>query len=307
MRTRVVRCSAPRRPVGRVLALLVLGLALAAAAGPAPAQPARLAEHVLLVTLDGARPDGLRGAGIDALLQEAAASMHAQTTVPPLTASAHMSMVSGVGPDRHGVRENDWRPGMPYPRVPTIFSAAKQAGLRAALFTQKGYVRVIADPQYLDRVELVRWRPATLTADLVEATAAYVRAARPHLTLAHISEPDVVGHAEGWMSFAYLQALRRGVAAVGALRQAYRDAGLDGRTVVIVTADHGGIERDHRVVVPEVMTVPWIMMGPGVKRGVALERRIAVYDTAPTILAVLGVPVPPGWVGTVVEEAFEGR
>jgi len=87
--------------------------------------------------------------------------------------------------------------------VPTIFSVAKQAGLRTALFTQKPYVPVIADPRYMDRVELVRWRPATLTSDLIEAAGTFIRSAQPHLMLAHISEPDAVGHAEGWMSFGF--------------------------------------------------------------------------------------------------------
>lgn len=65
MRTRGVRCCAPVRPVGRVLVLPVLGPWLAAAALPAFAQPSRVADHVLLATLDGARPSG-RGGGKEA-------------------------------------------------------------------------------------------------------------------------------------------------------------------------------------------------------------------------------------------------
>lgn len=196
------------------------------------------AQYVLVISIDGARPDGLRAAGIGPLLDEASYSMSAQTTVPPSTAPSHMSMVSGVGPDKHGVRDNNWRPGHPYPAVPTMFSVAKRAGLRTAIFTQKVYVPVVADPQYMDRVELVPWRPATLTSDLVSAASAYIRAARPHVMLAHISEPDAAGHAEGWMAFLYLQALRRSIAGIGTLRQALRDAGIAEQTLVIVTADH---------------------------------------------------------------------
>ncbi|MDR7523236.1 MAG: alkaline phosphatase family protein [Armatimonadota bacterium] len=290
---------------------LILSLTLAASAllvGP-PAVvgqpgPAARAQHVLLISLDGARPDGLRAAGIGPLLEESSSSMTAQTTRPPVTLPSHISMVSGVGPDRHGIRENDWRPGMPYPAAPTIFSLGKQAGLRTALFTQKPYVLAIANPQVTDRVDLVRWRPASLTADLVEAATAHLRSARPHIMLAHISEPDAVGHAEGWMSFAYLQALRRSVAAVATFRQALRDAGIEAQTLVIITADHGGIDRDHRVLVPEVLTIPWIALGPGIRKGAALERSIVIYDTAPTVLHALGLPIPAGWDGRPVVEAW---
>jgi predicted AlkP superfamily pyrophosphatase or phosphodiesterase len=286
------------------IALLVLTLLTAASRLVAqPATGAR-AQYVLLISIDGARPDGLRSVGIAPLPQEASFSMTAQTTVPPLTAPSHMSMVSGVGPEKHGVRDNEWRPGRPHPAVPTIFSLAKQAGLRTVLLTQKPYVPVVADPRYMDRVELVRWRPATLTSDLTEAAVAVLRSIQPHVALVHISEPDAVGHAEGWMSFGYLQALRRAVGAVGALRQVLRDAGVEEQALVIITADHGGIGRDHVALVPEVLTIPWIALGRSVKKDWAIERRVVIYDTAATVLYALGLPIPAGWDGTPVVEAF---
>lgn len=286
-----------------------LVVALLALLPPADAQsgPAGRVQHVLVISLDGARPDGLRAAGIGPVLEEASYTMTAQTTVPPTTAPSHMSMVSGVGPERHGVRDNNWRSGRPFPTAPTIFSVAKRAGLRTALFTQKPYVPVIADPQYMDKVELVRWLPATLTSDLVAAVSGYLRSANPQVMLAHISEPDAVGHAEGWMSFGYLQALRRSVAGIGSLRQALRDAGIEAQTLVIVLADHGGIDRDHVAIVPEVMTIPWIALGSGVKKGSVIERPIVIYDTAPTVLFALGMAIPEGWDGKPVVEAFAAR
>ena len=262
------------------------------------------AQYVLVISIDGARPDGLRAAGIAPVLSEASYSMTAQTTRLPVTLPSHMSMVSGVGPEKHGIRENDWRSGMPYPAVATIFTVAKQPGFRTALFTQKPYVLAIANPQVMDKVELVAWRPATLTADLLAAAGAYIRAARPHVMLAHISEPDTLGHAEGWMSFGYLQALRRAVGGIGTLRQALRDAGIEAQTAVIVTADHGGIERDHRVLAPEVLTIPWIALGSGIRRDVLIERPIMVYDTAATVLYALGLTAPSGWDGKPVVDAF---
>ncbi|MDR7543406.1 MAG: alkaline phosphatase family protein [Armatimonadota bacterium] len=291
--------------MGKVTALLaaLAVLAVGSAVG-AQQRPASRARHVLIISIDGARPDGLRVAGIGSILQEASASMTAQTTVPPTTASAHMSMVSGVGPEKHGVRDNTWRPGRPHPPVPTVFSVSKQAGLRTALFTQKPYVPVIADPRYMDRVELVPWRSATLTSDLIAAASAYIRSAKPHVVLAHISEPDAAGHADGWMSFAYLQALRRAVSGIGLLRQALREADIEEQTLVIITADHGGIDRDHVTTVPEVMTIPWIAQGSGVKQSLEIQRAIVIYDTAATVLYALGLDVPQGWDGKPLTEAF---
>jgi predicted AlkP superfamily pyrophosphatase or phosphodiesterase len=72
---------------------------------PLLAQPAAgaRAQHVLVISLDGARPDGLRAVGIGSLLEESSHSMTAQTVRPPVTLPAHLSMVSGVGPEKHGV------------------------------------------------------------------------------------------------------------------------------------------------------------------------------------------------------------
>ncbi len=293
----------------RFLALLLAATVCFSSATPLAAQalPGARAQYVLLVSIDGARPDGLRAAGVGPILQEGSYSMTAQTTVPSGTAPTHMSMVSGVGSEKHGVRDNSWEPGRPYPAAPTIFSVGKRAGLRTALFTQKPYVRVIADPQYMDRVELVPWRPATLTSDLIAAASAYIRSARPHVMLAHISDPDAAGHAEGWMSFGYLQSLRRALSGVGSLRQSLRDAGIEAQTLVIVTADHGGIDKDHVAVVPEVLTIPWIILGSGVKKGHAIEQPVRIYDTAATILHALGMTVPADWDGKAVIEAFAAR
>lgn len=290
----------------RVFAVLIGVLVSLAGAAPALSQPAPSAPYqcVLLVSIDGARPDGLRASNVGPLLDEATYTMNARTTVPPVTAPSHMSMVSGVGPERHGVRTNLWRPGAPYPTVPTAFSEAKRAGMRTGLFTQKSYVMGISDPRYLDRSELVPARAATMTPDLVAAVGAFIRTARPHFTLAHISEPDFAGHAQGWMSFAYLQALRRAVAGIAALRQSLRDAGIEEQCMVIVTADHGGIGRDHVELVPEVLTIPWLAIGRGTRKGFVIERPIVIYDTAATALQALGLPVPQGWDGRPVVEAF---
>lgn len=298
------------RAVGlRALALLLAVAACIVAATPLVAQPpaGARAQYVLLVSIDGGRPDGLRAAGAGSLIQEGSYSMTAQTTIPPVTAPTHMSMVSGVGSEKHGVHDNSWVPGRPFPAASTIFSVGKRAGLRTALFTQKPYVRVIADPQHMDRVELVPWRVATLTPDLVAAASAYIRSARPHIILAHISETDAVGHADGWMSFGYLQSLRRALSGVESLRQALRDAGIEAQTLVIVTADHGGIDKDHVVIVPEVMTIPWIALGAGVKKGHAIEQPVRVFDTAATILHALGLAIPDGWDGRPVLEVFAAR
>ncbi len=52
------------------------------------------------------------------------------------------------------------------------------------------------------------------------------------------------------------------------------------------------------------MTIPWIVVGPGVGAGLLLEKTVRIYDTAPTALAFLGLRMPEDVDGDVVHEIF---
>jgi arylsulfatase A-like enzyme len=49
----------------------------------------------------------------------------------------------------------------------------------------------------------------------------------------------------------------------------------------------------------------FIMAGPNVRQGVALERQVRSIDVAPTICYLLGIPMPKNVEGGVVYEALE--
>jgi arylsulfatase A-like enzyme len=75
-------------------------------------------------------------------------------------------------------------------------------------------------------------------------------------------------------------------------------------TVTLVVSDHGGHGRSHGTDCDEDMTIPWILHGPGVRPGTALDGGIRIYDTCPTLAHLLGLPASPAWDGRVVDEAL---
>lgn len=267
---------------------------------PGMAAPAGRVQHVLLVSIDGARPDGLRQASLSFLLSEAAYTWNAQTIFPPKTIPAHTSMLTGLAPEKHGVLFNEWQPSMGYVKVPTIFTVAKQAGLRTAMFTGKEKFGLYADPAIIDKFESVPFyldrpgwpRTGKTMEDVARAAAAYIVSAKPQLIFVHFADPDSVGHDSGWMSGPYLQTLQRVPAALLILIRALREAGIGEQTLIIITADHGGKGRDHGTRNPEDMTIPWMAVGPGVKKNYQIQLPVVIYDTAPTILVALGLPLP---------------
>ena len=70
-------------------------------------------KKVLLILVDGMRPDGLLGCGnafADTLLEHAQYALDAQTVMPSVTLPCHMSLFHSVTPERHGILTNTYVP-----------------------------------------------------------------------------------------------------------------------------------------------------------------------------------------------------
>jgi arylsulfatase A-like enzyme len=113
-----------------------------------------------------------------------------------------------------------------------------------------------------------------------------------------------VGHRHGWMSEPYLEAVHQADRAIGLVLGALRKAGRLAGTACLVLADHGGHDFDHSAGLAEDLTIPWIVSGPGVRRGHQVAAPVDITDTAPTITHLLGLPMPAEWTGRVVTEAL---
>jgi hypothetical protein len=96
--------------------------------------------------------------------------------------------------------------------------------------------------------------------------------------------------------------------AVGAILDALAERALLERTVVVFVADHGEELLEHGWVghastaqeaklVPEVLRIPLLLVGPGVVRGEVSHRLAQHVDVMPTVLGLLGVEAPGGMDG----------
>ena len=94
----------------------------------------------------------------------------------------------------------------------------------------------------------------------------------------------------GGMGGSYGRAIATTDAALGRLLSDVDKAYGAGNYSVIVTADHGGHDFDHGSDDPRDVTIPWIAWGQGVRQGTSYGVRIETFDTAPTVLWMLGVP-----------------
>ncbi len=260
----------------------------------------------ILTIFDGCRPDALAQAHTphtDSLWQGGAYSWCAQSVAPSYTLPTHMSMFRGVSPARHGVTDNSFQPSAV--AFPSIIDIAHHNGRQTAMFYSWEQLRDLSAHGSLT-VSYCRDGAVTADADQIVAAQAadLLLQEQPDLVVVYLAESDLVGHASGWMSAPYLAAVERMDRALGSVLDALQRAGLRDEYTVLLLADHGGHDFTHGTDAPEDLTIPWILNGPAVKRGHAINGPVRIIDTAATIAYLLGIPCPQVWEGQPVREAL---
>lgn len=299
-----------RRPRGVVAlgATTMVVFLSGAGARPAPVRHGAVSDHVIVISLDGMRPDALMkygGSTLERLAREGTYSIDAQTIFPSKTLPSHTSMLTGQPPERHGITWNsDETDEVGEVAVPTVFEVAKSAGYTTAAFFSKSKFHHLQKPGTLDYTQAPeggdKWMATRTVGDVIN----YLHHERPNLLFVHIAETDYAGHSFGWMSFAYKWAVKRADAGVAAVMKAADGAYGKGNYTMIVTADHGGHDRNHGSLEPVDMTIPWIAWGQGVQPGLHIGAGVRTMDTAATVLWLLGVNEPGDWAGRPVAAAY---
>ncbi|HVL70218.1 MAG TPA: alkaline phosphatase family protein [Vicinamibacterales bacterium] len=279
-------------------------------APPAPAWSAsRLTPHVMLISIDGLRPDAIGAVAaptFQRLIREGSYTLKATTISPSKTLPSHTSMLTGQPPERHRVLWNTPATAdKDLVELPTVFGVARSRGYRTAAFFSKSKFQPLQQPGSLDYSQAPggwfgRWKSTRTVSDVEK----HLLTARPNLMFVHLSEPDRAGHSSGWMSLPYRRAVVAADAAVGRLIAAAERAYGAGNYTVIITADHGGHGYDHGSDDPRDVTIPWIAWGRGVAGG-EIGAAVRTMDTASTVLWLLGVDQPADWRGQPVLTAFQ--
>ena len=285
-----------------MVAMLVIASFIALA--PALAHASR---RVVIISIDGLRPDVALRAGMPALrslMARGSFTMFASTTDTAVTIPSHMSMLTGVSPSQHGILSNrDPMPGQTLtPAWPTLFQLARRTGITTALSAGKSKFSVFVAGGVPDW-SFVPPRGQTATDSAVAVAASrIVREHRPRFIFVHLAGPDLVGHAKGWGSPEQLAALGGADKALARVLVSLREAVPKDSTLIIVTSDHGGAGLSHGGLDARSHFIPWVVVGPGVNPGFDLTRipalRVRTEDTFATAC---------DWLGITIDKPIEGR
>lgn len=279
--------------------------------GPPVVGPAadRVSQHVLVVSIDGLRPDAIatyRAPTLQRLVREGSYTLSASTIHPSKTLPSHTSMLTGQPPERHGVLWNNvMTADAESVELPNIFGLARAHGYSTAAFFSKAKFGPLQVEGTLDYSQAPggwfgRWSSTRTVSDV----AGYLRGASPNVLFVHLTDPDSAGHRSGWMTPEYGRAVLAADRAVGRLIGAAETAYGHGNFSLILTADHGGHGTDHGSADPRDVTIPWIAWGKGVKPGELTQATVRTMDTASTVLWLLGIAEPVDWAGEPVVDAY---
>ncbi|HEV2292651.1 MAG TPA: ectonucleotide pyrophosphatase/phosphodiesterase [Tepidisphaeraceae bacterium] len=294
---------------------LILALALFSHGYGQTTAPAPRAQRVLIMSIDGGRPDVLLRANtpnLRALCADGSFTFWARTTELSVTLPSHASMITGVTPEKHGITFNKDVPEeeLFYPEYPTIFELAKKQGLSTALAAGKSKFVALCRPGSVDHAIVPPAKQNYTDLEVAQQAANGIREHRPQVMLVHFAGGDRAGHAIGWGSRQQITAMEDIDAGVGKLIQTLKKEGLYESTLIILTADHGGAARSHGKDDPRSRHIPWIAVGPGIRKNFDLtifrDLVVNTEDTFATACAFLDI-TPAGDIdGKPITEMIEG-
>jgi len=258
-------------------------------------------QRVLIISYDGMRTDAIAEAPMPNLLELMKTGAYNLTTdrtvAYPSTSPSHASMLSGLCMEQHGIIYDKYFIYMGYSKGVDIFDLAHGAGMKTVMLVSKAKLRQLAEPETTDVFEVRYGEPAVSREAVAQIAQGF------DLMFIHFAGPDLRGHKYGWMSGEYLKVLRQGDDALGAILAALDENGLRETTLIIVTADHGGHDKNHVGTVIEDYRIPWIANGPDIVHG-EITTPMQTMDTAATAAYALNLPQQPEWAGIPVYEAF---
>lgn len=269
-------------------------------------------KHVILIGCDGmgayAIPDA-QMPNLKKLMTTGASSLKARSVLPSSSAVNWASMLMGAGPTEHGYTEwGSKTPEIPsvtttkYGLFPSIFSVIrdqKPNAKTAVIYSWPGIGPLVEK----DAISIVV--PGNDKDDFCADTAAtIIKKDKPYFTFIHFDEPDHTGHEIGHRTPAYYEQLKKVDLRIGKIVQAVKDAGIEKETVIIVSADHGGINKGHGGKTLDEVEIPWVINGIGVKKNHQISDVIITYDTAATLAWIMGLKTPQSWRGKAVADSF---
>jgi arylsulfatase A-like enzyme len=306
------------------MVLVALGIAMGIRARPKGGTT-----PVVLITIDTLRADrlGCLGSGkaltpnLDRLAAEGAVFEDA-SSASPLTLPSHATILTGLLPPRHGLRDNDTPRALPVADVRDFLTAAEilksSHGYETAAFVSgsplsprwglgAGFDVYDAPPEGEAGALALGERRGGETIDRALGWVRGRKPRRPFFLWVHLFDPHHPYDAPGGAGLphdaaaAYEEEVAYADAQVGRLIEELRTSGVLDRAVVVVCSDHGEGLGEHgeathgHFLHRSTLRVPLLFRAPGVvPAGARPKVPVSLVDVLPTMLDAARRPLTPG-------------
>ena len=282
------------------------------------------ARHVVMIGIDGMSSEGLRETApedipnMTYLMENGSWTFAKRAVMPSASAINWASLFNGQPTEMHGFDKwnsthgtipstSDNGHGIP----PTIFTVLREQRpkFEIGLVYDWDGVGAVADTLALDYnyfIKTYRGKDILVpTEEYTQLAVNYIKEKKPDFFTFYYGLLDNTGHRCGWCSPEYFECQKELDKGIGLIIQALKDAGIFEDTIIIVTSDHGGINKGHGKFTLEELETPFIVFGKKVKKGFAFPEPMMQYDTAATIAYIFGLDIPGDWRGKPMTQIFK--
>lgn len=277
---------------------------------------AQTKKHVIVLGFDGLSGMGLKQAkgtpNFDNFRIKGAYTYKAKAVTPTVSSPNWAAMINGAPPSVSNIKSNEWerkkiadkslcgqKPGEIFPTIFKVIRDQKPNAKVCCVYDWDAFAR-LANVESMDVAY-----DAKGEYDACKKTCELILNERPDFLFVHFDHVDHAGHEYGHFSEKYFQSIQLADSLTGVIINALKDAGIFNQTYILITADHGGINKGHGGITLQEKRIPWMMLGPDIAEGHQIAQTVHQFDTAPTIAHIFGLTSPDCWKGKPVKSVFK--
>jgi predicted AlkP superfamily pyrophosphatase or phosphodiesterase len=261
--------------------------------------------HVFLIGLDGwggysfANKD-FNMPTITELMDNGCYTLQALNVKPTISLPNWSSMFMGTSPNLTGYKSNRSSSAKSkfvdiYGLFPSIFILLKEQRPQCKV----AYFYEWRENGYLCPDNVIDEKHHYNLSNDISAVTEYIKTERPNFCAIVIDEPDGTGEKKGFNSPDYYAELTRLDGLITQIIQTIKEAGIYDNSVIILSADHGGVNRGHGGNSDMEKEIPVIFVGNNIKKE-AISQQVMIYDIAPTIAKIFKLETPSFWEGKLI-------
>lgn len=261
-------------------------------------------QHVIIIGIDGAGNfhQNCDTPNMDKFIEKGAWTDHCRAATPSISAQCWGSMLTGVKPYLHKLT-NDVVTSKEHrynnKDYPTFFKLVRDAHPDAELGSFCNWYPI--NDGIVEQSIGVTFG-TDYDAALTEKICNYIEEKKPELLFIQFDSVDHAGHSEVYGSPEYLETVEEVDGFVGQIFDSVDNAGIKNDTLLIITADHGGIGTSHGGKSEEEMNTFFGAIGKSINKTELID--VQGRDLASVVCYALGVDGNENWDSYIPQNMF---